>query len=294
MHDLHANGIAAGERHLGDARVCRQRSANGQAGAAHKVKDTRRHTGFSDDRGQLQFRQRRHFRRLEHHAATGGQGRGEFPRGGDHRKIPRHDQADHTARLAAQASAEVVGRQLYRAVLFGIQAFGQTGVILERGDHVIDVDRGFELRLAVVARLQVHQLFTIGLHARGDFAQDRTAFGARGFRPVGERLGRRAHGLINRAFVAAIDGGQQGFGRRVDHPQVFVAGRPLAVDVQAIQSRREAHFDTACIHWVWSISIRVGPWRSVATRNAPRNCSTLLTASAAQPNALATPMKSGV
>ena len=71
---------------------------------------------------------------------------------------------------------------------FRVQAFGQTGVILERGDHVIDVDGRFEQWLAVVARLQVHQLFATGLHARGDFAQDRTALGAVVFDQLGEGL----------------------------------------------------------------------------------------------------------
>ncbi len=132
----------------------------------------------------------------------------------------------------------------------GIEAFGETGVILERRDHVIDVDGGFEQRLAVVARLQLHQVVAPGLHAGGDSTQDRPAFGTGGFRPFAERLGGGGDRLIDGFFIAAIHGGQQGFGRRVDHTQMFVASRPLAVDVQAVQSGRETHFDTAFIHWV--------------------------------------------
>ena len=45
-----------------------------------------------------------------------------------------------------------------------------------------------------------------------------------------------------------------------DDPQVFAAGRPLAIDVEAVECGRETdHCATACIHWDWSISIRVGP-----------------------------------
>ncbi len=75
---------------------------------------------------QLQLRQRRHFRRFEHHAAAGGQGRGEFPGGGHHGEIPRHDQPHHAAGFAAQAGAEVIGGQRHRAVLPGVQVLGET------------------------------------------------------------------------------------------------------------------------------------------------------------------------
>ena len=74
--------------------------------------------------------------------------------------------------------------------------------------------------------------------------------------------------IVDRVLITAVDRGQQGFGGRVDHPQVLGARRPLAIDVQTVEVDWEAHADTACIHWFWSISIRLGPWRSTAARKA--------------------------
>ncbi|MNI36002.1 hypothetical protein D3C73_900400 [compost metagenome] len=248
LHDLYAHRIAACEGHLGDARVRCQRRAHGEARAADHIEHALRQPGLGDDRSQFQLRQRRHFGGFEYHAAAGGQGGGKLPGGSDHREIPRHDQPDHAARLTTQACAEVIGRQFDDAVLPDVQPFGQTCVVLEGGDHVIDVDGRFELRLAVVARLQLHQLRTTARHASRDPAQDGAALGTGGLRPGFEGFGGGTHRVVDRLGIAAIDRGQQRFGGRVDHPQVFVASGPLAVDVQAVECGGKAHFDTAFIH----------------------------------------------
>ncbi|MNF64050.1 hypothetical protein D3C84_457730 [compost metagenome] len=153
LHDLYADHVTAGKGNLRHPWVARQRRTDRQARPADQVEHALGQAALGDDRRQFQLCQRGDFRRLEHHAATRRQGRGEFPGGGDHREVPRHDQPHHTARLAAHAGGEVVARQLDRAVQPGIQCFGEAGVIVEGGDHVIDVDPRFELWLAVVDRL---------------------------------------------------------------------------------------------------------------------------------------------
>ncbi|MNH11243.1 hypothetical protein D3C79_707520 [compost metagenome] len=100
LHDLHAHRITAGEGDFGDPWIRRQRSAHRNPGATDQVEDTVRQTGFSNHRGQFQLRQWRDFRRFQHYAATGSQGRREFPCGGDHGEVPRHNQPDYTAWLA--------------------------------------------------------------------------------------------------------------------------------------------------------------------------------------------------
>src|SRR3546814_6725964 len=52
--------------------------------------------------------------------------------------------------FVAQACTEVIAGQCQWAVLPGVQPFGHFGVILEGGDHVINVNGRFEQRFAVV------------------------------------------------------------------------------------------------------------------------------------------------
>ncbi|MNQ85619.1 hypothetical protein D3C85_1007900 [compost metagenome] len=235
LHDLDTHGIAASEGNLGNTRVGRHRRSHGQPGTADQVEHALGQAALGNDRGQFQLRQWRDFRRLEHHAATGSQCRCQLPGGGDHGEVPRHDQADHTARFAAQACTEVFARQRYGAVLPGIQPCCQFGVVVEGGDHVIDIDRRFEQWLAVVARLQFDQAFAACLDAGGDGAQVLSALGTRGTRPDGERLLRRRHRLLHRFTAGTGHLGQDLLGARVDHGQRLIAVLPGAVDVNTGQ-----------------------------------------------------------
>ncbi|MCY1396344.1 hypothetical protein D9M71_113130 [compost metagenome] len=239
LHHLHAHGVAAGEGHLGHLAVGRQRRAHRKAGAAHHIEHASRQAGPGDDACEFQLRQRRHFRRLEHHGAAGSQGRGEFPGGGHHGEVPRHDQADHTHRLATQAGSEVFARQLHRAVLLGVQPFGQAGVVLEGANHVIDVDGRFEQRLAVVQRLQLDQGFATLAHAFGNAAQYRATLGTAAAGPGREGGAGGLYGLVDTGGIAAADGGQTLFGGRVHHIQFGAAGQPLAVDIDTGQGLGE-------------------------------------------------------
>ncbi|MNP21457.1 hypothetical protein D3C76_1140750 [compost metagenome] len=186
-----------------------------------------------DDARQLQLRQRRHLGGLEHHGATGGQGRGEFPGGGDHGEVPRHDQPHHTDGLAAQTCGEVLAGQLHRTVLLGVQTFGEAGVVLEGADHVVHIDGRLEQRLAVVQRLQLDQGFTTRAHTLGDAAQHCTALGAAAVGPCREGAAGGLHGLVDAGCIAAADAGQALFVRGVHHIQGGAARQPLAVDVDA-------------------------------------------------------------
>ncbi|MCY1518122.1 hypothetical protein D9M68_528300 [compost metagenome] len=183
-----------------------------------------------DDARQFQLGQRGHFGGLEHHGAAGGQGRGQFPGGGHHGEVPRHDQPHHTDGLTAQAGGEVLAGQLHRAVLLGVQALGEARVVLEGADHVVDIDGRLEQRLAVVQRLQLDQGFTTLAHTIGDAAQQRATFGAAAACPGREGAAGGLHGLLDAGGIAAADTGQALLGRGVHHVQGGAAGQPLAVD----------------------------------------------------------------
>ncbi|MCY1408358.1 hypothetical protein D9M71_236780 [compost metagenome] len=171
LHDLHAHRIAAGEGHLGDAWIGRQGGAHCNSGPADQVEHTLRQSGLGNHAGQLQLRQRRHFRRLEHHTAAGGQCWRQFPRGGDHGEIPRHDQPDHATRLTPQPRDEIVTGQCHRTVLPGIQLIGKFGVIAEGGDDIVHVHLRLGERLAVVAGLQEDQALATRLDPLGNRPQ---------------------------------------------------------------------------------------------------------------------------
>ncbi|MDT4843186.1 hypothetical protein FQZ97_771090 [compost metagenome] len=235
LHHLHAHRVAAGEGDLGHLRVGRQRRAHRQAGAAHQVEHAGRQAAVVDDARQLQLRQRRHLGGLEHHGATGGQGRGEFPGGSHHGEVPRHDQPHHTDGLAAQTCGEVLAGQLHRTVLLGVQTFGEAGVVLEGADHVVHIDGRLEQRLAVVQRLQLDQGFATLAHTFGDTAQQCATLGAAAPGPGREGPAGSLHGLVDARRIAGADARQTRFGGRVDHLQGGAAGQPLAIDVHTGQ-----------------------------------------------------------
>jgi hypothetical protein len=92
----------AGEGHHVDIGMRAQRRADTRAVAVDEVEHAGRHAGgmqhFSEDRGV----ERRHFGRLQHHRAAGGECRQHLAGDLVDRPVPRRDETAHAHRLATQ------------------------------------------------------------------------------------------------------------------------------------------------------------------------------------------------
>ncbi|MNE08728.1 hypothetical protein D3C80_1013860 [compost metagenome] len=259
LHYLHTHRIAASEGNLGNTRIGRQGRAHRQPGTADQVEHPIRQPRFGDDRRQFQLGQRGDFRRLEHHAAACRQCRRQLPGGGDHGEVPRHDQTDHTARFTPYPGDKIFAGQGHRAVT--PEVVRQLRVIAKGRDDIIDIDVGFNQRLAVVAGLQLYQALAARLDTLGNSPQDGRAGRPAGCRPFDKCRSGRQRCPLDRRSVATGNFGQYLLVARVDHRQRLGAMLPDACD---IDTRQLDHAGTACIQVAWSISIRLGPLRSQA------------------------------
>jgi hypothetical protein len=97
--DCLARAGRAGERDHLDIRMLGQLRAHPEAIAVHKVEHTRRCAGVMDEFGKEHRRQRRLFRRFQHHRAARQQRRDHLQRDLVHRPVPGRDQAHHADRL---------------------------------------------------------------------------------------------------------------------------------------------------------------------------------------------------
>ena len=91
----HAGG--AGERHLVEPRVARQRLA-GRPRAGDDVDHARREPRLGDQLRQQQRGERRGLRRLQHHRVPAGEGRRDLPGRHQQREVPGDDLPDHAER----------------------------------------------------------------------------------------------------------------------------------------------------------------------------------------------------
>ncbi len=129
-HDRGTGACRTGKRHLGNARMPRERIARGAAIALHHVEEPGRHTGLHGQFGEPDGRVRRQLGRLEHDGIAGRQRRTDFPRHHDQRKIPRRDCAHHAVGLGHDHAQMIVARGGHVAAeLVGVfgkeaQAFG--------------------------------------------------------------------------------------------------------------------------------------------------------------------------
>ncbi|MNN59221.1 hypothetical protein D3C81_1743220 [compost metagenome] len=143
------------------------------------------------------FDQRSDFRWFDHYGTAGGQRRCELPGAGDQGEVPRHDQADNTHRFKTRVGGETGYGQRHLTILQIIQPFGQTGVIAERSDGIIDIHHGFVARLAVVLHLQRDQCLATQFDLFGETLQIGCTLGRTAVAPSGKRLTRGGDGLID-------------------------------------------------------------------------------------------------
>ena len=174
------------------------------------------------DIGKQQRRQRRIFRRLQHHCVAGGQRRGDLP--GQHQggKIPRDNLANNAQR--------------HLALKFAFQQLGPAGVVIKMPGDQGNIDvAAFADRLAVIQGFndsEQPRVFLDRARQGVEVARPRRAAKA-GPRPL--RRTRRVNGGINITRSALCQGRQFFPGRRVGAVKGFTgntgfsgsAGHPL-------------------------------------------------------------------
>ena len=144
--------------------------------------------------GQLEERERRLLRGLDHHRAARAEGGGELPGRHQQRVVPGNDLAGHPERLLHGHRDRVVGDVQDLAVQLG----GEPAVILEARGHVGDVELGLHDRLARVQGLELGQLRQLLPDLLREAQQDAAAFLAGDVAPAAlERAPGRAHRAID-------------------------------------------------------------------------------------------------
>jgi hypothetical protein len=205
LHDAPADFGRSGERDLVDERVLRELLARAPAGTGDEVDDTRRDAGFFARLDELDCRERREARRLQHRAVAGCNRGSNLPAGHEEREVPRHDARAHAVGLAAHNALRGRERALAAVDHVGF-VLGATGEVLERrraprhvGEHRL-LDRA-----AAVARFDLGDLPRARGDELGDLAQLLRAFLARHLRPraVVERVARSFDGTL-RVFAAGL------------------------------------------------------------------------------------------
>ena len=217
----------AGEGHHVHARMAGDRCADRGAVAVDHVVDARRHAGRVHDLGPDIARERRDFRRLQHHGAAGGDSRRHLRCDLVHRPVPRRDEAaDADGLLSDQSRAaqvfELVGLQDLDRRLQVADAHRRLGPLGQpaRRAHFFG-DRRRHVGVALLVLLD-------------DALQELDALGAAG---AGEALERGACGFHRKIDVrsrAQADPSSDALGRRIDHVQGLRRDRidPGAVDVE--------------------------------------------------------------
>ncbi|MCY1512829.1 hypothetical protein D9M68_473050 [compost metagenome] len=238
LHDAAAGGHAAGEGQLVDAGVLGQRCARIRPQASHQVQHAGRQPGLVGDTGQLQGGQWGQLGGLEHHAAAGGQGRGDFPGGHQHREVPGDDRTGNAYRLLACHRAEPVVGQGHGLFHMAVQVFGEVRVEVEAAGGIADVPQGLGQRLAVVANLQLGQLLLALTDALGDAAQHRGTGRATHLRPGSliEGLPSGFHRQVHVFRGGGSDPGDRRFAARIDgfEGATFDRSHPLAIDIELV------------------------------------------------------------
>ena len=122
------------------------------AAADDDVEDALR-KDLGDERGELQRRQRRHLRRLQHHRVAGHQRRADLPHRHHQRIVPRRDRADDADRVAADHRGEA--RQVFRrgACRDDARRAGEEAQAIDDRRHLVVLHRVD--RLAAVQRLEL-------------------------------------------------------------------------------------------------------------------------------------------
>src|SRR5471030_3303094 len=157
-HQLATDFGGAGEGQFAHDRVAGQLAADVAGAAGHHAEHAIRNAGTLGQFSQGEGRERGLRSRLEHHGATGGQGRAGFT--GDHRRreVPRGDGRGHAEWLLDynQALVWLVARNHIT-----VDALGFFGEPLDKGSGVNDFALGFGQWLALLEGHQASQVVLV-------------------------------------------------------------------------------------------------------------------------------------
>jgi ParB family chromosome partitioning protein len=189
--------------------------------AGDDIENALRESGLQRERGQTQCGERRLFRRFQHDAAAGGEGRADLPDRHQQWKIPRNDRPDHADRLAPRVGEEFIPAKAgHRDVDRGAFDLGRpTGAVAEEVHRRRNVDALRDHHwLAVVERFDLGKFDRVRFQQIGELEEPPLAIDRACRAPFTglECRARRPHGEID---VAAA-----GRGNRGDH----LAGRGIA------------------------------------------------------------------
>ena len=127
----------------------------------HNIDHARRKAGFRDQFAETQGRERRLFCRLQHHGATRGQSRTQFPGRHQQWKVPRNNLPDHADRLS-QGVSKIIRTKLTGgnglSFDFGCPARHVTEQI-DGQRHIRDA--GDRKRLSVIKGLDLGKFFQV-------------------------------------------------------------------------------------------------------------------------------------
>ena len=233
-HDLLRRRVAAGERHLVDARMLGERRARGRAVARHDIEHARRKPRFLHELRDLERGDRRLLGGLQHHRVAGGERRADLPRIEQDRRIPRQDRADHAHRLAPRIG-ERVGLE---RDLLALDLVGRAREIDQPIDRALHFADRVAQRLAVVAGFELGQPRRVAADQLGELVQQQPALRGGDLVAPGalHRRLRGGDGPVDVGVVAFGHLGPDRLGRGIDGgDRARRMGRdPLAADIEAI------------------------------------------------------------
>ena len=173
VHDAASGLRAAGERDLVDELARGERVADDRAGSEHDVDDAGRKLELLEDRRQADRRERRQLRGLEDADVARRERRRELPHGHEQRIVPRNDLPADADRLAHGEGLRGRGH----VERLSVRLRREAGVVAEAVGRVDRVVLGLAQRLAVVERVDAHELVAMRVDCVGDFEEQRRAIG---------------------------------------------------------------------------------------------------------------------
>ena len=216
------------------------RRAHFAAEAGDDVNDARGNAAVGQRLHEVQRRERRVLRRLDHRGVAGDQGREELPRRNRHREIPRRDHGADAERLANGHSKLVGQLRRHRRPK---QAAAFAGGVIAAIDGFLNVTARFLDDLAHLARHQLRILFLARDQDLRRLVQHLSAARCGHQSPRLEGLLGRLDGCVHIFTIGPLEDADHL--ARVGRIQVLesvagVALHPLAVDKVLINARLSA------------------------------------------------------
>ena len=174
-HDAASGLSAAGERDFVDELARGERVTDHRAGSEHDVHDAGRKLELLEDRRQANHRQRREFCGLEDADVARRERRRELPHRHEQRIVPRNDLSADADRLAHGEGLR--GRGHVEGL--SVRLRREARVVAETVGGVDRVVLGLAQRLAVVERVDAHELVAMRVDCFGDFEEQRRSIGGR-------------------------------------------------------------------------------------------------------------------